>query len=107
MTEDKKMHTIPVTIPKDTLAEFCRENHIRKLSLFGSVLRDDFGPQSDIDVLVEFEPDHHPSFFRLFDMEQALSALLGGRTVDMRTPADLGRYFRDQVLASAVVQYAA
>ena len=91
----------------DEIAEFCRRHHIRRLSLFGSVLREDFGPESDIDVLVEFEPGHVPGFFALYDMEQQLSAMVGGRKVDLRTPEDLSRYFRDDVLAHAEVQYAA
>jgi len=92
-------------LDKEKIADFCRRNHIRKLSLFGSVLRDDFGPESDIDVLVEFEAGHVPGFFRLFDMEEELSSLLGGRKVDLRTPEDLSRYFRDEVLAQSWVQY--
>jgi len=92
--------------PKGQVAAFCRRHHILKLSLFGSVLRDDFGPKSDVDVLVEFEAGHVPGFFRLFDMEEELSALLGGRKVDLRTPQDLSQYFRDEVLALAEVQYA-
>ena len=92
-------------LDKEKTADFCRRNHIRKLSLFGSVLRDDFGPESDIDVLVEFEAGHVPGFFRLFDMEEELSSLLGGRKVDLRTPEDLSRYFRDEVLAQSWVQY--
>ena len=94
-------------VPKSKLAEFCRLHYITKLSLFGSVLREDFRPDSDIDVLVEFEPGHVPGLFRLADMEAELSALLGGRKVDIRTPAELNRYFRDQVLREAKVQYAA
>jgi len=74
-------------------------------SLFGSVLRDDLDPESDIDVLVEFESGHVPGFFRLFDIEEELSSLLGGRKVDLRTPQDLSRYFRDEVLAHAETQY--
>jgi len=96
-----------IEIPKDKIADFCRRHHIRKLSLFGSALRDDFGPQSDIDVLVEFAPGKTPSFFRLFDMEDELSTILEGRKVDVRTPEDLGRYFRQRVLSEALVQYAA
>lgn len=92
-------------IPKDKIIDFCQRHHIRKLALFGSVLRDDFGPDSDIDVLVEFEPDHAPGFFRLFDMEEELSSLFGGRKVDLRTPEDLSRYFRDEIIARAQVQY--
>ena len=95
-----------IELPQDKIASFCKKHHIRKLSLFGSVLRDDLGPGSDIDILVEFEPGKVPSFFRLFDMEEELSAILGGRKVDIRTPEDLSRYFRDRVLAAAVVQYA-
>lgn len=95
-----------IELPQDKIASFCKKHHIRKLSLFGSVLRDDLGPGSDIDILVEFEPGKAPSFFRLFDMEEELSAILGGRKVDIRTPEDLSRYFRDRVLAAAVVQYA-
>ncbi|MCJ7687474.1 MAG: nucleotidyltransferase family protein [Desulfobacteraceae bacterium] len=95
-----------IELPQDKIASFCKKHHIRKLSLFGSVLRDDLGPDSDIDILVEFEPGKVPSFFRLFDMEEELSAILGGRKVDIRTPEDLSRYFRDRVLAAAVVQYA-
>ena len=98
---------LKIKIPDDRIAGFCRRHHIRRLSLFGSALRDDFGPNSDIDVLVEFEIGKTPSFFKLFDMEDELSALLDGRKVDLRTPEDLGRYFRQRVLSEAVVQYAA
>jgi predicted nucleotidyltransferase len=98
---------LKIEIPNDRIASFCRRHHIRRLSLFGSALRDDFGPNSDIDVLVEFEPGKTPSFFRLFDMEDELSAMLEGRKVDVRTPEDLGRYFRQRVLSEALVQYAA
>jgi predicted nucleotidyltransferase len=96
-----------IEFSKDEIASFCKKHRIQKLSLFGSVLRDDFGPNSDVDVLVEFERGHAPSFFRLFDMEDELSVLLGGRKVDLRTPEDLSRHFRQSVLATAVVQYAA
>ena len=89
------------------LAEFCRRNHIRRLSLFGSILRDDFGLDSDVDVLVEFEPAHVPGLFGISRMARELSPILGGREVDLRTPEDLSRYFRDEVLALAEVQYAA
>jgi len=92
--------------PVETLAEFCARFHVRKLSLFGSVLRNDFSPNSDIDVLVEFHPGHVPGFFRLLEMEEELTRLFGGRKVDLRTPQDLSRYFRDEVLALAEVQYA-
>ena len=93
-------------VPKLTLEEFCRRSLIRKLAFFGSVLRPDFGPESDIDVLVEFEPGAQVGFFELYDLEQELSRILGGRRVDLRTPEDLSRYFRDEVVAHAQVQYA-
>lgn len=99
------MTTADLTIPKKELAEFCRRHHIRRLSLFGSVLREDFGPDSDVDVLVEFEPGHTVGLIRLAGMERELSEKLG-RKVDMRTPADLSRYFRDEVTAEAEVVYA-
>ena len=94
-----------IPLPKERIAEFCRRHHIRKLSLFGSVLRDDFGPKSDVDVLVEFEPDHIPGLIRFAGMEIALSKLLGGRKIDLNTPKFLSPYFRDEVFAEAEVQY--
>jgi hypothetical protein len=96
-----------ISIPREALATFCRKRGIRRLSVFGSALRDDFRPDSDIDLLVEFEPDHIPTLFDIAGMEQELSDLLGGRKVDLRTPEDLSRYFRQRVLAQAEVQYAA
>ncbi len=90
-------------IPKDKIAEFCRRNRIRWLALFGSVLRDDFGPGSDVDVLVEFEPGHTPGF-AFFGMEEDLSQLLG-RKVDLNTPGFLSPYFRQQVLDHLEVLY--
>lgn len=95
-----------IKVNKEGIAQFCQRNYIRWLAFFGSVLRDDFGPESDVDVLVEFEPGHTPGFFKLFDMEQELSAILGGRKVDLRTPQDLSKYFRDYVLRQAETQYA-
>jgi predicted nucleotidyltransferase len=95
-----------INLPQDRIAEFCRRYRIRRLSLFGSVLREDFRPDSDVDMLVEFEPGHEPGFFGLARMERELSELLGGRKVDLRTPEDLSRYFRDEVLAGAEVRYA-
>jgi hypothetical protein len=92
-------------ISEGVLADFCRRNHIRKLALFGSVLRGEEGPDSDLDLLVEFEEGNEPGLLRLAGMERALTALLG-RKVDLRTPQDLSRYFRDEVLASSEVQYA-
>ena len=95
-----------VAVEPAEIALFCQRNHIRKLALFGSVLREDFRPDSDIDVLVEFEVAHVPGLLRIARMERELSELLGGRRVDLRTPEDLSRYFRDDVVASAEVLYA-
>ena len=95
-----------VDIPRDRIAEFCRRNRIRRLALFGSILRDDFGPDSDIDVLVEFEPGARVGMIRLAGMEIELGELLG-RKVDMNTPGFLSPYYRDRVLAEAQVQYVA
>jgi hypothetical protein len=94
-----------LTIPKDEIADFCHRHHIRKLALFGSMLRGDFRPDSDIDVLVEFEPGHVPGL-AFFGMETELSHLLG-RKVELHTPNFLSRYFREQVLKEAEVQYVA
>lgn len=94
-----------IDVPHDRIGEFCKENHICRLSFFGSVLREDFGPSSDIDVLVEFEQNHVPGFIRLAEMEIALSGILGHK-VDLRTPEELSRYFRQETLDSAEVQYA-
>ena len=93
-------------VSEEAITALCRRRHIRRLAFFGSVLREDFGPDSDVDVLIEFEPGHEPGFFGLFDIEQELSAVLGGRKVDLRTPQDLSRYFRDEVIAGAQVCYA-
>lgn len=88
------------------VAEFCRGHHIRRLALFGSILGEEFGADSDIDVLVEFEPGHRVGLLRMARIELDLSERLG-RPVDLRTPADLNRYFRNEVLDLAEVQYAA
>lgn len=94
-----------LTVDKAAIADFCQRHYIRWLGIFGSALRDDFDQDSDIDVLVDFMPGHVPGFFRLFDMEEELSVIFGGRKVDLRTPEDLSRYFRDKVVAEAQVQY--
>ena len=94
-----------IALDKEALAEFCRRHHIRKLSFFGSVVRDDFGPDSDVDVLVEFEPEHTPGL-AVVDIEEGLSELLGGRTVDMVNPKYLNRRLKSRVLDEAEVQYA-
>ena len=90
---------------REQIAEFCRRHHIRKLALFGSVLRDDFGPESDIDVLVEFEVGHVPGL-AFFNMEAELAEILGHK-VELHTPQFLSRYFRERVMAEAEVQYVA
>jgi hypothetical protein len=94
-----------IAIPRDKIAEFCKKHHIRRLSLFGSVISENFRQDSDVDVLVEFEPGHVVGLLRLAGMELELSEILG-RKVDIRTPADLSRYFREEVLSSIEVQYA-
>ena len=97
------MREYPIPIPLDAIAEFCQRNHIRKLSLFGSVLRDDFGPESDVDVLVEFEPGKTPGL-AYFRMQEELKNLLR-REVDLLTPAAISPYFRDRVLSEAEPVY--
>jgi hypothetical protein len=93
-----------ITVDRARLADFCRRHHIRRLAFFGSVLRDDFRPDSDVDVLVEFEPGHVPGL-AFFGMELELSAILG-RRVDLNTPQFVSPDFRSQVLEEAEVQYA-
>lgn len=94
----------PFSLSSDALARFCRRHHIVRLSLFGSVLHGTAGPDSDLDLLVEFEPDRVPGFIRLAAIEQELSEKVG-HPVDMRTPQDLSHYFRDDVLAEVDVLY--
>jgi predicted nucleotidyltransferase len=96
-----------IDVAQDLVAEFCRKNGIRKLAVFGSVLTERFTDTSDVDVLVEFEPDQRVGYLRMAAMERELSGLFGGRKVDLRTPRELSRYFRDEVMRTAVVQYAA
>jgi len=95
-----------ILINKEKIEAFCRENRIRRLALFGSILRDDFRPDSDVDVLVKFEPGSVPGLFGIARMERQLSILFNGRKVDIRTPEDLSRYFRKEVQEEAEVQYA-
>lgn len=97
------MRTLPIQLPRLAIEDCCRRHFIRRLSLFGSVLREDFGPESDLDVLVEFEPSHTPGL-RFFAIQEELSDLLG-RKVDLNTSADLSRYFRDEILREAEVVY--
>ncbi len=100
------MARLNVHLPASRLAEICQRHGIARLSLFGSVLRDDFGPDSDVDVLVEFRPGVRCGLLGMARIERELADLIG-RPVDLRTPAELSRYFRDRVIAEAVLQYAA
>lgn len=93
-----------IDIPKRHIADFCQRHHICRLALFGSVLRDDFNPESDVDVLVEFEPGIRVGLIRLARLELELEEILG-RKVDLNTPGFLGKYYREQILAEAEVQY--
>jgi len=96
-----------ITFDSHRMARFCRDHGVGRLALFGSVLRDDFDPdQIDLDVLVEFEPGRTPDLFTMAEMQQDLSELFG-LPVDLRTPGDISHYFRQEVLASAEVQYLA
>jgi len=95
-----------IPINPDEIAAFCQRHHIRKLAFFGSVLRDDFRPDSDVDVLLEFEPDVRIGLFGLMAMQLEFSEMIG-READFRLPGDLSRYFRDRVIAEAEVLYAA
>lgn len=92
-------------ISKVEVERFCRKNHITRMSLFGSALRDELQPDSDIDILVEFDPNHIPGLMDLAGMEIELSEIIG-RKVDMRTPGELSRYFRSEVMEKARVEYA-
>ena len=97
---------LPIQTDREQIGAFCRKHHLVKLALFGSVLTDRFGPGSDVDVLFEYDPAHVPTLFDVVEMERELSAILGHKT-DMRTPEDLSRFFRDEVVRTALVQYAA
>lgn len=95
-----------IKVDEQKIAGFCKQHHIRRMAFFGSVLREDFRSDSDVDVLVEFEQGTRIGFLGMAALQNELSLILG-RQVDLRTPQDLSRYFRDEVMASAVVQYAA
>ncbi len=99
------MNKVIVDVPRAKIAEFCKRNHIRKLALFGSALHGNLRPDSDIDFLVEFDPDHIPGLVRLAGMELELTEILG-RKADLRTPQELSRFFRQKVADSAEIQYA-
>ena len=94
-------------VDPERLADLCRRNHVARLSLFGSRLKGTARPDSDVDLLVQFEPDAGISLFDMVRIEQELSDLLGGHRVDLRTPAELSRYFRDEVVNTAAPQYVA
>ncbi len=97
--------SVHLELDQARIAEFCQRNHIRRLALYGSVLTDEFRSDSDVDVLVEFDSGHSVGLIRMAALEAELSHIIG-RKVDLRTPGDLSRYFREQVLATAEVQYA-
>jgi len=97
---------IRVKVPEGKLGDFCRRHHISRLSLFGSVLSDRFTDKSDVDVLVEFKPGMTPGLLGLSHIEREMSRLFGGRKMDLRTPNELSRYFRDDVISKAKVEYA-
>ncbi len=97
---------IKFKLSNSEIAEFCRKNKIIKLSLFGSSLRDDFGPESDVDILVEFDPKARIGLMKLAGMETELSEMIG-RKVDLNTPGFISKYYRDKVLAESEVQYVA
>ena len=96
---------VKIDLPQDAIVEYSHRHHIRRLAVFGSALRADFNEDSDIDILVEFEPGYAPGLFGIARMERELSALVGGRKVDLRTPEDLSQYFRQQVLQEAEAHY--
>ena len=98
--------SLRIPIDRGQIIDFCRRHHIRRLAFFGSVLRDDFRPDSDVDVLVDFEVGHTPGFISLYQIEEELSALLGGHRPDMVTAGFLNHRIRNRVLAEAEVQYA-
>ena len=95
-----------VNFPEDRIADFCRRHGVAKLSVFGSILHDDFRPDSDVDILVEFDPEHRPGMVRLYEVEQELAALCGGHRVDLINPKFLNPRIRDRILAEAEVQFA-
>jgi predicted nucleotidyltransferase len=97
-------YSIEQKLPKARLTDFCKRNHIRKLSVFGSAVTGQLRPDSDIDLLVEFEEGRTPGLFSIVRMEMELAESLG-RKVDLRTPDDLSQYFRDEVMRNASIQY--
>lgn len=102
---DKIQSSIQEALSTEQLEEFCKKHHIRKLALFGSVLRDDFSDDSDVDVLVEFEEGQTPDFFALYEIEQELSETLGGRAIDLVTQKALNRHLRNQIIDTDHILY--
>jgi predicted nucleotidyltransferase len=98
--------SLHIQVNREQVADFCRRHHLRKLAFFGSVLRDDFRADSDVDVLIEFEPEYRLGLFELMRIQREFSVLIG-READFRTPEDLGRYMRNRVISESEVQYAA
>jgi predicted nucleotidyltransferase len=98
------MSKVPIKLQKDKIERFCKKHHIAYLALFGSVLTTHFTEKSDVDVLVRFEKKHIPHLFSVIAMESELSDIIG-YTVDLKTPNELSRYFRDQVLTDAKIIY--
>ena len=96
-----------ISVSETDLTAFCRENGIKKLAVFGSALKDDFGPDSDVDLLVEFEPQRVPGLLGIAELESGLARIFGGRRVDLRTPEDLSPHFRQEVVTRAEVHYPA
>lgn len=97
--------SVQITLSQDAINDFCRRHGVKRLALFGSVVRDDFTSASDVDVLIDFLPETKVGYFTLLDLESELSGLMGGRRVEISTPESLSRYYRDRVNAQAVVQY--
>lgn len=100
------MRTLPIEIPEAPIREFCERCHVQRLALFGSIVRDDFSPDSDVDILIEFEPGYCVGLITFAGLENELSDLLG-RKVDLNTPGSLSPYFRDDVLGEAETLYVA
>jgi len=94
------MNTPKISIPRDKIANFCKKNYISTMSLFGSVLTDQFNSKSDVDFLVEFQPEHIPTLFDIVNMEEELSGIIG-RNADLKTPKGISHYFRDEVISTA------
>lgn len=106
LQETRTMTPVTLTSDDSALADFCRTHGIRRLSVFGSTIKGTVRPDSDLDLLVEFEPDRVPGLLGMAKLEEELSALMGGKTIGLRTPRDLSRYFRDDIMRTARTRYA-